>query len=228
MNEQLTIDQLTITLQRSARRKTIGITIERNGEVLITAPENCPTATIEALARRKQAWIYSKLAQQTAQQHRSEKQFITGEGHFYLGRSYRLLLVEQGPPLTLHDGRFRLWRAAQAQAESHFARWYTQQAETWLPARVRYFSELIGVGASPQLSVRDLGFRWGAWYPDQRINFHWRVMQLPVMMIEYIIAHELVHMLEPHHQRPFWQRLGRAMPDYLARKQWLQIYGGGL
>jgi len=62
--------------------------------------------------------------------------------------------------------------------------------------------------------VRELGYRWGSCSRGDTLNFHWRAVQLPPRITEYVIVHELVHLLEPHHKPAFWKRLERAMPDY--------------
>jgi predicted metal-dependent hydrolase len=74
----------------------------------------------------------------------------------------------------------------------------------------------------------DLGYRWGSCSADGTLNFHWRVMQLPPRIIEYIVVHELAHIKTPDHTERFWQTLGSAMPDYVDRKTWLKKKGGAL
>ena len=74
--------------------------------------------------------------------------------------------------------------------------------------------------------VRELGYRWGACGQDGTLNFHWRTVLLPPRIVEYIVAHELVHLHEAHHGAEFWRRLERAMPDDAARKKWLAENGG--
>ena len=75
------------------------------------------------------------------------------------------------------------------------------------------------------MRVRELGFRWGSCSPKEALNFHWRTILLPAWAIDYIIVHELVHLHEPHHNEPFWQRVEEVMPDYAERKQWLEENG---
>src|SRR5690625_5138176 len=79
--------------------------------------------------------------------------------------------------------------------------------------------ELIAV------KVQDLGYRWGSCGKGGRLYFHWKAILLPRSIVEYVVAHELVHLHTPHHTPEFWQRLERAMPDYERRKQWLAAHG---
>ena len=71
-----------------------------------------------------------------------------------------------------------------------------------------------------------LGFHWGSCSRSGRLNFHWRTILLPPRIIEYGVAHELVHLRELRHNLEFWRRLERVIPDFAARKQWLAENGG--
>ena len=128
-----------------------------------------------------------------------------------------------GPPLRLKGDRFLLRRTASDRGEELFQRFYIERGLEWLPRRIERLADRIGV-APGELTVRDLGYRWGSCNPTG-LNFHWRTMQLPPRIIEYVIAHELVHLIEPHHDPAFWQRLERSMPDHRDRKDWLVEHG---
>lgn len=232
MSESLTIGDLTFALRWSSRRKTVGLTVERDGSVTLTAPVDCPAEVVEHTARAKLFWVYTKLAQQDLlARPGGVKEFVTGEGFYYLGRSYRLLLIDPTqmeaaiPGLRLHQGRFLLRRDARSQARRHFLGWYTQHGRPWLQRRVDLFAERIGV-APRGVAVQDLRFRWGSCGADGTLNFHWRTVLLPPRISDYIVAHELVHLHAPHHGVEFWRRLERTMPDFAARKQWLAENGG--
>jgi len=80
----------------------------------------------------------------------------------------------------------------------------------------------IGV-TPPTVQVRDLGYRWGSC--GRGVNVHWRTILLPPRYIDYILAHELVHLCEPRHNKRFWTALARVMPDFADRKQWLAEHG---
>ena len=82
------------------------------------------------------------------------------------------------------------------------------------------------VGASPRsVQVRELGYRWGSCGHKGNLYFHWRVAMLPRMMIEYVVVHELMHLIEPHHTNAFWDRVERILSDWCDRKQWLAQNG---
>lgn len=222
----LTVGDLTFEVRRSARRGSVQITVDRGGELILTAPESCPTQVMEQFVREKRLWIYTKLAEKDALTPAAPtKQLVSGEGFPYLGRSYRLLVVdEQAVPVKLEHGRFKMARSATATGREHMVRWYTERGRPWVARRVERYQRRIGVEPSG-IYVQDLGFRWGSCGKTGRVNFHWRTILLPPRAVEYVVVHELVHLLEPHHTPVFWARVERAMPDYAARKQWLAARG---
>ncbi len=78
------------------------------------------------------------------------------------------------------------------------------------------------IGRAPaDIRVRDLGFRWASCNGDGAVHFHWKLLQLPVRLVDYIIVHELTHLLHPLHDRDFWSCVERAMPDWHERKEQL-------
>lgn len=219
---QLTVDDLRFEVRRSARRTSMQITVDRGGELLLSAPEACSTRVMEKFVREKRFWIYTKLAEKDALAPSvPRKQFVSGEGFPYLGRSYRLLLVdEQEVPVKLERGRFKILRSAAEQGRLHMVRWYSGHGQPWLQKRVENFQRRVGVEPTG-LTVQDLGYRWGSCGKGGRLFFHWRAVLLPPPIIEYVVVHEMVHLLEPHHTPAFWRRVERAIPDFAGRKQWL-------
>ena len=226
-HEHLIVDDLTFEVHRSVRRKTVEITVDRGGELIITAPPGVAGDVLGAFVREKKFWLYTRLAEKEAlQQPRGSKEFVSGEGFPYLGRSYRLLLVDaQDVPLKLEAGRFKLRRDEAPGGREHFIRWYAEHAAPWLRRRVKGWASRMGV--QPRgVEVRDLGFRWGSCGQAGGVNFHWATILLPVTAVDYVIVHELAHLVEPNHTPEFWQQVARALPEYEQRKAWLAEHGG--
>lgn len=231
MSEQLQIDNLSFTLHRSVNRKTVGITVERDASLTLHAPLDCPLEKIEQIARKRAFWVYTKLAEKNqSAPSQGRKKFVDGEQFYYLGRSYRLQLIEPAvsddiqAALRLYQGRFLLKRDEALRAEEHFIKWYIEHSKPWIRRKVKQLGHRLSI-APPPIRVQHLGFRWGSCSRNGVLNFHWRVILLPPRIIEYLVAHELVHLSEPHHTSDFWQRLERIMPDFATRKEWLDKNG---
>lgn len=165
-NPSLVVDGLTYELRRSPRRTTIGITVDRDGSLILSAPDDCSTQTIEQTARKKQLWVHTKLTEKRLLfRPKPPKKYVTGEGFHHLGRSYRLLLIDapeddtSTPALRLRRGRFELRRDERHRAGEHFVEWYVRNGQPWIHRRVDLFSDRVG--ASPaSVEVRELSIRW--------------------------------------------------------------------
>ena len=202
------------------------ITVERNGELSISAPPGVHLDKLRQFVREKRFWIYTKLAEKERLRRAiPRKEFIDGEGFLFLGRSYRLKLVgKQELPLKLLNGRFLLRRDSVSDARAHFVRWYSNRAKRWLSDRVDAYSGRMSVEPSG-VRVQDLSYRWGSCGKDKSLFFNWKTILLPPRVAEYVVVHELAHLHEPHHTPEFWLHLERAMPDFMQRKVWLAEHG---
>lgn len=220
------VDDLQFAIRRSNRRRTMQITVERTGELILSAPPDVGIAQLRDFVREKRFWIYTKLAEKDRLHRRvPRKEFVGGEGFLYLGRSHRLKLVDkQDTPLKLMNGRFLLCHNAQTGAREHFIRWYSERARVWLSGRVADYQSRMEV-APAGVKVQDLGYRWGSCGKGNWLYFHWKTILLPVRIAEYVMVHEIAHLHERHHTSAFWLRVERAMPDYAQRKAWLAEHG---
>lgn len=222
----LTIDNLIFELKRSGRRKTMQITVDRGGELILSVPPEVDEARLREFVQEKRFWIYTKLAaKDQLQKTVPQKAFVDGEGFLYLGRSYRLrLLEEQTVPLKLLNGRFLLRRSLADKGREHLIRWYAERAKVWLGGKVKDYAARMEVKPTG-VKVQDLGYRWGSCGKGSWMYFHWKAILLPPRIAEYIVVHELAHLHQPHHTPEYWQRVERAMPDYERRKNWLAEHG---
>jgi len=222
----LTVEDLSIEVRWSAHRKTVELTVERDGALTVRAPEGTAPSAVEGFVREKLFWVYTKLAEKEALRHPvPTREYVTGEGFRYLGRSHRLLLVEsQDVPLKLEAGRFKLLRSEASRGREHFVAWYKVHALPWLRRRVAQWAPRIGVQPK-SLEVRDLGYRWGSCGHSGGLNFHWQTILLPPGMVDYVVVHELVHLKEPNHTAEFWTQVERVLPDQAQRKAWLASNG---
>jgi predicted metal-dependent hydrolase len=227
--EALQIDELQLEVRRSERRKVLQLTVDRGGELIVSAPPGVSTAEMAKFVREKRFWIYTKLAEKESRQQPAKgKEFVTGEGFSYLGRSYRLLLVnEQDAPLKLSGGRFRLVRSEAMNGRKHLIQWYMEHGLPWVDRRASAWSKRMKL-APKSIGLRDLGFRWGSCSNGGTVHFHWATMLLPPSVIDYVIVHELTHLKFRNHTPEFWKHVARALPEFAERKAWLAQHGGDL
>lgn len=237
VSETLEIDGLTFRVARSARRKTIGLTVDRNASLIAHLPEDTPQAAASDMIRSKLVWVYQKLAEHGGAVDGDvfrRPEFVDGESFYFLGRHYRLKLVEpaQGQrsiPAIRFLGDRMLFRRSQAETgEKRIAEYYIRAGRRFLNDAVSRWSAILGAGPAGYVNVMDLGFRWGSCSADGTLNFHWRIMQLPARIIDYIVVHELAHIRVRDHSAAFWREVEKALPDYAALRAWLRQKGGEL
>ncbi len=223
----LTVHDLRFEVRRSHRRRAMEITVDRGGELILSAPPEVPDAKLRDFVQRKRMWVYKQLARHDALPTVTpRKVFVEGEGIPYLGRSYRLRLVTQSDSaVKLAGGRFVMLKALARDGREHLIRWYCDRARPWLGAKVNDYAARMEVMPAG-VRVQDLGYRWGSCGKGDWLYFHWKAILLPAHIAEYVVVHEMAHLHEPHHTPEFWRRVERAMPDYLRRKQWLSEHGG--
>ena len=222
--ETLELSNLVFEVRRSPRRATFGLTVDRGGELVIHAPESSDRDELARWTRSKLLWVHRKLLDKTEilPQVR-EPEVVSGESFSYLGRSYRLKVVHEADWAFRFDGKnFLLCARARSKSTYHFRRWYVQTGRVWLRDRVNLLSRKLGVAAA-RVDVRDLGYRWGSCGKNGVIYFNWKLLQLPARIIDYVIAHELAHLLERHHGDEFWRILDRSLPDWRDRSEELKV-----
>jgi predicted metal-dependent hydrolase len=225
----LTVKDLCFELRRSARRRALEITVERDGVLVLSAPPEATDLQLRDFVQRKRMWVYKQLARRDAlPEPTPSKAFVEGEGLVYLGRNYRLRLVsESDMAVKLSGGRFIMPKALAADGREHLIRWYREHAQPWLAGRVGDFAARMEV-APAGVRVQDLGYRWGSCGKGAWLYFHWKSILLPARIAEYLVVHEMAHLHEPHHTSAFWRRVERALPDFEIRKDWLSRYGASV
>ncbi len=217
-----------------SRRATADIVIERDGRVLVRAPQTIASERIEDIVKAKEYWIYKNLAEwRDLNATRVLREYRNGEGFLYLGRSYRLLLVsDQEEALLLKGGRFCLRRDLVDRGEATVAKtafrgYYVLRGRERMSQRVHYYA--LKVGVTPKgIDVRELGHRWASCSPSGNLAFHWKCMMAPPTIIDYIVVHELCHIHQRDHTDAFWNEVDKVMPNYMERKEWLRRNGAAM
>jgi predicted metal-dependent hydrolase len=217
-----------------SKRATADIVLERDGRLVVRAPEWAGEEQIERIVEAKLYWIYKNLAEwRDLNATRILRDYKSGEGFLYLGRSYRLKLVaEQAEPLLLKNGRFTLRRDLVESgdvelAKQAFRQYYVARGYERIAKRVEYFAPKVDVKPLG-IEVKEIGHRWASCSPLGKLSFHWKCVMAPQTIIDYIIVHELCHFHYFDHSDAFWNEVDKVMPNYRERKEWLKVNGAGL
>jgi len=220
------LEGVNIKIEKTDRRKTVSIFIERDGSVRVLAPASSDDAKIEEAVRSKQYQIFKKLAKwQELNQGKVNRQFVNGQSFLYFGRNYRLSIVDgQDVPLKLSKGYLALDRRNLDNAEKVFKLFYKERAEKKIAERLKWIAEKFQQKPA-SIKIMELHNRWASWTPKHRLNFHWKCAMAPVPVLDYIIIHEMVHLKYPNHSSEFWNEVDKKMPNYREYESWLKQNG---
>lgn len=208
-----------------SKRKTLNITVERDRKIIVRAPENTSLQKIESIIQAKSQWIKEKVnhAQKYPVDYKP-KEFISGETLLFLGKHYQLLVVDEEIEGVEFDQRFRISKTNQSKANELFKKWYLKQALQKIAPLATMYAKNLGVVYN-EFKTSEMKYRWGSCTPSNNIIFNWRIVKAPMYVLEYLVAHELVHLMENNHTPRFWNILSIQVPHYLKAKKWLKENG---
>lgn len=222
-------------VQRSARRTTVSIALDPKAGVLVTAPEDTPLARLDKIVRGKAEWILTRQKRLHGRVPAvPAREFISGEAFRYLGRQCRLR-VEAGEgsrAVVALRGRelvVSIQRAARRAPDPALVRkalvaWYKRRAREYLGEKVARWAPRIGT--SPRaLRITEPRARWGSLAADGTLRLNWRIVQAAPQLIDYVVVHELVHLVHADHGREFWATVAGVLPDYEGRRERLKEVG---
>ncbi|MZR62903.1 M48 family metallopeptidase [Alcanivorax sp. DP30] len=213
---------------RTRRRKSADIRVEE-GAVSVVVPVDTSLERIDELLASKRRWIKEKITLHQDMTPPGNKRYVSGESFSYLGRNYRLK-VKKGPfaPVKLVQGRLVV-SVPQGAEQPHMIRnalirWYKRQAEKKLKEKVARWAPQVGV-AVPDVSIKTFKSRWGSCTAKGELQFNWQIMMAQNRMVDYVVVHELCHLIRHDHSPQFWAEVGRVLPDYEECREWLKRHG---
>lgn len=235
LTDQIQYGDTTIEYDISySQRKTLEINVHPDLSVSVVAPLDTKNSAIAAKVLKRASWI---LRQQRELElylpSTPARKYIGGETHRYLGRQYRLKIVEeQTTALSAKLSRGFLTintpdKTDREKIKQQVNDWYRTQAKRILPERLENWYprlEKHGTQALPELKIRVMENRWGSCTPSGVITLNLKLMQVPKPYIDYVVVHELCHLIENNHSPRFYQILDRIMPDWQKRRQKLNLF----
>jgi len=221
---------------RRPRRKTVGVCVKPDQTVQVVIPKHFPLKKVDALVRTKADWIRRKLSQyKDIQAQYQPKQYISGEIFTCLGRDYRLKVVEGAKmPVSLKQGVLRVSVPHDLSPEQRvlsvtkaLEAWFREQAQLHLTKRTTWYTARMHV-APASVGIKSYRSRWGSCHADGRIYFNWRIIMAPPSIVDYVVVHELCHLVHHNHSPDYWHLVESIMPEYRDARDWLKQHGHGL
>ena len=211
----------------SPKRKKLTITVERDRSIVVHAPDGTSDETIRQVLEAKQQWLFGKLHHPQKYQirpHAPGKEVVNGESAPYLGRDYRIEIAETPSGEIEFSRCFVVPALHRAKRREVLREWYVARANEKILPRVNRHARDLGVEFAAAKIV-DNRYRWGSCTINDNVTFNWRLIKAPMFVIDYVIVHELAHLLENNHTPQFWNIVRTKSPTMEKARAWLKEYG---
>jgi len=206
--------------------KHINLKVRPNGEVILTAPIDSSQRDIEYLLKKRADWIEKKIAFFNAHRDEYKKEYVSGENFSYLGRNYRLKVIERREEsVKLQRGYLQVFvkdTMDYKKKQKLIKAWYTQKAKIHFQKAIEKYKPIVKQEITT-VRIREMKTRWGSCNPTKGyINLNLKLIEKPTKSIEYVVFHELAHLVHANHSAKFYNYLTLFMPDWRERKNRLE------
>ena len=205
-------------IRRSARRRTITLTIDERG-LRVGAPWHAAEGAIVRQINRHAHWVLRKLAE-WAQRRPAPRCWQDGETIVLLGEALRLTITPDGQSVAEQDRRLVVGCALPYRPDRvkmEVMRWLRERALHCFTERVAHYAPLLEV-RRPAIRLSDARTRWGTCHPGGYIHLNWRLIHFPLPLLDYVVVHELAHLRELNHSARFWRLVAGIVPDHAERR----------
>lgn len=210
-----------------SRRKSIALVITKDAKLEVRAPLMTPLSFIESLIERKRDWIGRKQEELRHAPHAAKKSFVNGEEYLFLGKTYRLAIMDDVPSIIELKDSLNLAAPALPLAHEIITAWYKTEAMKIFTERCAFFSAQTGFHPTA-IKFTNANTRWGSCSPNGALRFNWRLIMAQLEIIDYLIVHEMAHLKHRNHSHEYWDTVRQILPDYKIRRKWLKDNGNTL
>lgn len=210
-------------------RTSIGISIDLYGNIEVQAPKGTRDEFVLQLLEGKWDWIQQKSKEMKDRLfEQAEKVYEHGESFLYLGKTYPIQIYQEKNIAqdhvvferdTLHIYVRQLEDELIKQALKRF---YYQQCKALVEKRIKTYRGHFKVKPR-SIRISDSKRTWGTCDSNLQLTFNWKLAMAPLEVIDYVVVHEMCHMVHLNHDRSFWRLVGKIMPDYKERERWLAL-----
>jgi predicted metal-dependent hydrolase len=227
--QEITLEDQVVKyyVKRSIRARHVRLEIRPDCILTITVPRIYRTSSVPELIKRKSRWIL-KIIQRLNNQQLQLAKISSRNTVSYLGRELKVIVCQdlgEKEAVSLEEPRlFLRLKSTNNDINSLLQNWYRQQAKQLLLKKAEEMSLSMGVSYS-RLGIRNSKTRWGSCSPRRNINFNWHLIMAPEPVIDYVVVHELAHLLEMNHSARFWATVNKFHPDWQEHRRWLKTHG---
>ena len=205
-----------------SRRKTLSITVDSFGRLIVHAPYSCSEARIFAFLQEKENWILRKKAEMRGAGIDLPPENLHGYEMVLLGRKTKILLAETSR--VQYDRAENRLILPQNNSQARLVKWLKDNAKRIFSTVTAETAQRMGT-TYKSVSVTSARGRWGSCSGDNALHYSFRLIYAPKEVIEYVIVHELAHTLHKNHSKLFWAEVAKYVPDWKEKRAWLKKNG---
>ncbi|HVZ11631.1 MAG TPA: SprT family zinc-dependent metalloprotease [Patescibacteria group bacterium] len=207
------------------RRTSLVLKVLRDGTIQVRAPFFVPKPIINEFVKKHSRMI-EKNRERILLSKPKRKKYVNGEKFLYLGNEYQLQ-VGNYTQIKLEKDKLLFPEALLFRAKKEIENWYVKSAREFIGSYVEQYAKEMKT-SFVTISYSDTISKWGSCTHDNRLQFNWRLIMTPVLVVRYVIIHELAHTIEKNHSRAFWSRVAAFNPSYKQQIKWLRDNGNRL
>lgn len=206
-----------------SRRKTVALQILPDATLVIKAPFFMPMLFINKFLEQHSEWIEKKVKIMSTRSVKLPGDINDGHMILYLGKQLQLQIGTYSAIQATNTQIF-FPRAAHFRIKKELSTWYIRQAREIITQQVEYYAKQMEAEYTG-LTFSDTKSQWGRCTRDNKLQFSWRLIMAPLLVINYVVVHELAHTFEKNHSRSFWNKVRLHNPSYRQQIKWLKEHG---
>ncbi len=205
-----------------SRRKTLAITIDAFGRLIVRAPAHCSETRIFAFIQEKESWILRKKAEKKGVGIDLPPENLNGYELLLLGKKCKILLAETS--FVRYDSEENVIYLPLKKSKERLVKWLKDNAKRIFSKVTEMMAAQMGV-TYKSVSVNSARSRWGSCSGDNAIHYSFRLLYAPRDVVEYVVVHELAHTKHKNHSKAFWTEVEKYVPDWKTKRKWLKLRG---
>jgi predicted metal-dependent hydrolase len=223
-------------LQYTGREKTIELVIDLNKAFTVKAPKGMEKEEIIRNLHKKSKWIINNLDKMAdVIRYETQKEFVSGEKFPIVGKRYTLKIKKlnsvKEPRLELKEGKIFAYLHTSIKEKEYskiikplLTNFYKERAEKTIKSRIKKYSKYFKIKPK-SIRISSLKNKWGSCSKNNQLSYNWRIILAKMTIIDYVIVHELSHMIHKDHSKEYWKEVKKIIPNYEKNKEWLRING---
>tara|TARA_B110000467_G_scaffold22741_1_gene20236 strand:+ start:3204 stop:3881 length:678 start_codon:yes stop_codon:yes gene_type:complete len=218
---------MNILIKKTNRKKTIAIQINE-GLVVVSAPKTISKTEIDSFIQKKLPWIKKKLQIESEKIIPERKKYLNGEYFLFMEKKLKLNITSiKGERSCINDCEIKIVLKKNdinnsSKIKIELEKIYKKYAFQILKEKTFSIADSLNVNPK-RIKVRSYKRRWGSCSHDKNISYNWKLIMAPEKIINYVIVHELCHLIHFNHSRDFWNSVSDTLPDYKSSKEWLKL-----